>query len=286
VTAIAGSLGRGRWPGWGRVIVLALIGLLLLAVLTPLVWAVLGSVKSEAEYRAIPINVFPSAISLEAYQAVLSDGDMLRGFVNSLIVSGLEVAGVLLTSSLAGYVFARKQFLGKDALFLFVLASTMVPFTMLLIPLYLMFIDVRFSNNYLAIALPTMMSAYGIFLCRQFIRGIPRDLFDAAVIDGASDVAIYKDVVLPLARPVLAALAIFTLIVSSNALIWPLVIVSDAELFTLPLVLASYARQGEAAVFTQTLAAAVIGSIPLVVAFLILQRSFVKGISLTGLGGH
>ena len=196
------------------------------------------------------------------------------------------MAGVLLTSSLAGYVFARKHFLGKDALFLFVLASTMVPFTMLLIPLYLTFIDVRFSNNYLAIALPTMMSAYGIFLCRQFIRGIPRDLFDAAVIDGASDVAIYRDLVLPLSRPVLAALAIFTLIVSSNSLIWPLVIVSDAELFTLPLVLASYARQGEATVFTETLAAAIIGSIPLVVAFLILQRSFVKGISLTGLGGH
>jgi multiple sugar transport system permease protein len=286
MTTMAGTVGRSRWPGWGRVIVLSLIGLLLVAVLTPLVWAIVGSVKSEAEYRAIPIQVLPSAISLEAYQAVLSDGDLPRGFVNSLIVSGLEVAGVLLTSSLAGYVFARKSFLGKDALFLFVLASTMVPFTMLLIPLYLMFIDVRFSNNYLAIALPTMMSAYGIFLCRQFIRGIPRDLFDAAVIDGASDVAIYRDVVLPLSRPVLAALAIFTLIVSSNSLIWPLVIVSDAELFTLPLVLASYARQGEATVFTETLAAAVIGSIPLVVAFLILQRSFVKGISLTGLGGH
>jgi multiple sugar transport system permease protein len=286
MTAMAGAAGRSRWPGWGRLIVLALIGLLLLAVLTPLVWAVLGSVKTEAEIRAIPIQILPSAISLEAYRSVLSDGDLPRGFVNSLIVSGLEVAGVLLTSSLAGYVFARKRFLGKDALFLFVLASTMVPFTMLLIPLYLMFIDVRFNNNYFAIALPTMMSAYGIFLCRQFIRGIPADLFDAAVIDGASDVAIYRDVVLPLSRPVLAALAIFTLIVSSNSLIWPLVIVSDAGLFTLPLVLASYARQGEATVFTETLAAAIIGSIPLVVAFLILQRSFVKGISLTGLGGH
>jgi multiple sugar transport system permease protein len=286
MTAMAGAAGRSRWPGWGRLIVLALIGLLLLAVLTPLVWAFLGSVKTEAEIRAIPIQILPSAISLEAYRSVLSDGDLPRGFVNSLIVSGLEVAGVLLTSSLAGYVFARKRFLGKDALFLFVLASTMVPFTMLLIPLYLMFIDVRFNNNYFAIALPTMMSAYGIFLCRQFIRGIPADLFDAAVIDGASDVAIYRDVVLPLSRPVLAALAIFTLIVSSNSLIWPLVIVSDAGLFTLPLVLASYARQGEATVFTETLAAAIIGSIPLVVAFLILQRSFVKGISLTGLGGH
>jgi multiple sugar transport system permease protein len=291
MTALSGSVpvrpaGRRLWPGWGRVIILALTGLLALAVLTPLVWAVLGSLKTEADYRAIPVNVLPPSISFQAYEAVLADGDLPRGFMNSIIVSGLEVAGVLLTSSLAGYVFARKMFWGKDALFLFVLASTMVPFTMLLIPLYLMFIDVRFSNNYLAIALPTMISAYGIFLCRQFIRGIPRDLFDAALIDGASDVAVYREVVLPLARPVLSALAIFTLIVSVNSLIWPLVIVSDAQLFTLPLVLTSYARQGEAAMFTHTLAAAVIGSIPLVVAFLLLQRNFVKGISLTGLGGH
>ena len=193
---------------------------------------------------------------------------------------------MLLTSSLAGYVFARKMFWGKDALFLFVLASTMVPFTMLLIPLYLLFIDAGFSNNYLSIALPTAVSAYGIFLCRQFIRGIPRDLFDAAMIDGATDLQIYRTVVLPIARPVLSALAIFTLIVSFNNLIWPLVIVSDSNLFTLPLVLLAYARQGEASVFTETLAAAVLGSLPLVVAFLVLQRNFVKGISLTGLGGH
>ena len=157
---------------------------------------------------------------------------------------------------------------------------------MLLIPLYLQFVDIGFTNNYLAIALPTAVSAYGIFLCRQFIRGIPRDLFDAAMIDGASDVAVYREIVLPIARPVLSALAIFTLIVSFNSLLWPLVIVNDADLFTLPLVLASYARQGEAIVFTEILAAGVIGSVPLVVAFLVLQRNFVKGISLTGLGGH
>lgn len=106
------------------------------------------------------------------------------------------------------------------------------------------------------------------------------------MIDGASDLAVYREIVLPIARPVLSALAIFTLIVSFNSLLWPLVIVNDADLFTLPLVLASYARQGEAIVFTQILAAGVVGSIPLVVAFLVLQRNFVKGISLTCLGGH
>lgn len=272
--------------GWGRILTLALtIGAVIL-VLIPIVWAVLGSLKTETDYRQLPISILPRQISFDAFSKVLGDGDLPRGFLNSVIVATIEVIAVLLTSALAGYVFARKMFWGKDALFLFVLASTMVPFTMLLIPLYLQFIDLGFTDNYVAIALPTAVSAYGIFLCRQFIRGIPRDLFDAAMIDGAGDLTTFREVVLPLARPVLSALAIFTLIVSFNSLLWPLVIVNDADLFTLPLVLASYARQGEAIVFTEILAAGVIGSVPLVVAFLVLQRNFVKGISLTGLGGH
>lgn len=277
--------GSGR-PGWGRVVVLVVTVAVMVAVLVPLVWAVVGSLRTEVDYRRIPPALIPGELTLDAYRSVLTDGDLPRGFLNSIVVATIEVISVLLTSSLAGYVFARKMFWGKDALFLLVLASTMVPFTMLLIPLYLLFLDIGFSNNYLAIALPTAVSAYGIFLCRQFIRGIPRDLFDAAVIDGAGDLQVYREIVLPLARPVLSALAIFTLILSFNSLLWPLVIVSDAKLFTLPLVLAQYARQGESMIFTQALAAAVIGSIPLVVAFLVLQRNFVKGISLTGLGGR
>jgi len=272
--------------GWGRILTLAVTIMAVTLVLVPIAWAVIGSLKTEADYRQLPIQILPRQVSFDAYAKVLGDGSLPRGFLNSVIVATIEVTAVLLTSALAGYVFARKMFWGKDALFLFVLASTMVPFTMLLIPLYLQFIDIGFTDNYLAIALPTAVSAYGIFLCRQFIRGIPRDLFDAAMIDGAGDLTVFREVVLPLARPVLSALAIFTLIVSFNSLLWPLVIVTDADLFTLPLVLASYARQGEAIVFTEILAAGVVGSVPLVVAFLVLQRNFVKGISLTGLGGH
>jgi ABC-type glycerol-3-phosphate transport system permease component len=276
----------GRWPGVGRIVVIAVTLVALGFILVPIIWAITGSLKTEADYRQLPIQILPRQVSFQAYQTVLADGDLLRGFVNSVIVSGIEVVAVLLTSSLAGYVFARKMFWGKDALFLFVLASTMVPFTMLLIPLYLMFTQLHIGNNYLAIVLPTAVSAYGIFLCRQFIRGIPRDLFDAGMIDGATDLQVHREIVLPLARPVLSALAIFTLITSFNSLIWPLVIVNDTDMFTLPLVLASYARAGEEIIFTQILAAAVIGAVPLVVAFLVLQRNFVRGISLTGLGGH
>ncbi len=277
---------RRRVPGLGRLLVIAVTLLGLLVIVVPILWAIAGSLKSEAEYRHIPISFLPQQLNLGAYQAVLADGRLPRAFLNSVIVATIEVASVLLTSSLAGYVFARKMFWGKDALFLFVLASTMVPFTMLLIPLYLMFVDLGITNNYLSVVLPTAVSAYGIFLCRQFIRGIPGDLFDAAAIDGASDIQMFREIVLPIARPVLSALAIFTIITSFNSLLWPLVILGNADLFTLPIVLASYARQGESIIWTQILASAIIGSIPMVVAFLVLRRNFVKGISLTGLGGH
>jgi len=274
----------------------------LIAVLIPLIWAVLGSLKTEAEFREIPVHLIPRNPTLEAYAAVLGlesvlDGDkgpgvlaaggrLPRSLLNSTIVTTIEVLSVVTTSSLAGYVFARKRFWGKEAVFLFVLASMMVPFSMLLIPLYLLFVDLGLNNNYVGVILPTAISPYGIFLCRQFIRGIPQELFDSAMIDGASDVQIYLKLVLPLTRPVLSALAIFAMIASLNSLLWPLVVLADAELFTLPLALATYIRQGEAIIFTQILAAAVLGSLPMVVAFLVFQRNFVQGISLTGFGGR
>ena len=265
-------------------IAVTLIGLAVIIV--PLLWTISGSLKSEAEYLDLSVSLIPREPTLEAYQTVLADGRLPRSFVNSVIVAALEVFAVLLTSSVTGYVFARKMFFGKDALFLFVLASTMVPFTMLLIPLYLMYVDIGLTDNYIGVILPTAVSAYGIFLSRMFIRGIPRDLFDAAEIDGAGDLQIYRLIVLPLSRPVLSALAIFTLIISFNSLLWPLVVLTNQELFTMPITLAGYARTGEGIRFTEILAAAVIASIPLVVAFLVLQRNFVKGISLTGLGGR
>lgn len=267
-----------------------LIFLLLLAfaiiVLVPMAWAVLGSFKSEAEYREIPVRILPRVWTLEAYAEVIRKTDLVRGYTNSIIVAALEVGSVLFTSSLAGYVFSQKRFRGKDALFLFVLMSTMIPFTMLLIPLYLLFHAVGIHNSYIAVVLPTAVSAYGIFLCRQFIGGIPRDLFDAAVVDGASDLRVYATIVVPLCKPVLSALAIFTMINSFNNLLWPLVILSSPELQTLPLVLAKITLQGEMIIYTQILAAVVLASAPLVAAFLLLQRNFVKGISLSGLTGQ
>ena len=278
-------IGR-RGPGWGRMLTLAVTLVGLAIIIVPLLWAISGSLKSEAEYLNLDVSLIPREPTLDAYKTVLSDGRLPRSFVNSAIVAALEVFAVLLTSSVAGYVFARKMFFGKDALFLFVLASTMVPFTMLLIPLYLMYVDIGLTDNYIGVILPTAVSAYGIFLSRMFIRGIPGDLFDAAEIDGASDFQVYRQIVLPLSKPVLSALAIFTLIVSFNSLLWPLVLLTDQDLFTMPIVLAGYARTGEGIRFTEILAAAVIASIPLVVAFLVLQRNFVKGISLTGFGGR
>ena len=160
---------RGTW--YGAILPPLVVALALVFVLVPMAWAVLGSFKSEVEYREIPVHLVPRVWTLDAYRVVIAKTDLVRGFANSAIIATIEVAAVLLTSSLAGYVFARKLFWGKDALFMFVLSSTMIPFTMLLIPLYLMFVRLGITDTYLAVVLPTAVSAYGIFLCRQFIRG-------------------------------------------------------------------------------------------------------------------
>ncbi len=268
-----------RWVVW------ALLFLALVLFIVPLLWALLGSFKSEVEYREIPVHIWPRQWTLEAYTAVIAQTNLVRGYINSVIVSSVEIVFVVVISSLAGYVFSQKQFWGKNALFLFVLATTMIPFTMLLIPLYLTFVRLGIQDTYAGIVLPSLISPYGIFLCRQFVGGIPRDLFDAAAVDGASDLSIYRNVVLPLCRPVLIALAILTLIGSFNDLLWPLVIVRSSELETLPLVLARITLIGERMIWTQFLAAVMLGSAPLVAVFLVLHRGFMRGIALTGIVG-
>lgn len=277
------SPGRnGRLPGIGRLVVIGFVVGAVLAVVAPIAYAVLRSLMTEAEAREVPVHLVPRTFTVENFATILDTGNLPRAFLNSSIVAGLQVALVLFTGSLAGYVFARKTFPGKDAVFLFVLVTAMVPFSMLLIPLYLTFTDIGLANSYLGLVLPGAISAFAIFLCRQYILGLPSELFDAATIDGASDVQVYTKVVLPLIRPLLGALAIFVLVDSVNSLLWPLVILDRPEMLTLTLVLLSYAQGGLIGPdMTVVLAAAILASLPLVAAFLILQRQFTRGLALT-----
>jgi multiple sugar transport system permease protein len=255
------------------------------AMFYPFLWLVFSSFKSSSEIIARPIRLLPQEWTLGAFQLVWNGTNLPRAYANSLLVTTAVVVTVLFTSSLGGYVFARLSFPGRQVVFAFVLATTMVPFVTLLIPLYLVMMRLSLLNNLVALWLPGAVSPFGIFLCRQFIHGIPRDLYDAAKVDGAGDFRIYLNIIVPLLKPVLGVLAIFTTLTAFNAYLWPLVVLNDERLYTLPLVLAQISTSLGVTNYQAVMAGSLLASIPNILMLLVFQRHIVRGIALTGLKG-
>lgn len=272
----------GRWVS---TLIAVLLGLIALVVMYPFLWLVLSSFKESGDIIRIPVTLWPREWTLSAFRLIWEESNLPRAYANSLGVSAAIVASVLFTSSLGGYIFARLQFPGRQIIFYFILSTTMVPFVTLLIPLYLVMLDLNLLNSYTALWLPAGVSSFGIFLCRQFIVGIPQDLFDAAKLDGASDFAIYYQIILPLIRPVLSALAIFSFLGSFNSYLWPLVVLNDERLYTLPLILVQVSSTMGGANYQAVMAGSLLASIPTIVVYLIFQRNFVQGIALSGVKG-
>lgn len=253
----------------------------------PFVWLVLSSFKTGADIVRIPVTLLPETWTLSAYRMVTDPErvNLPRAYLNSIIVTTGTVVAVLFTSSLGGFVFARLDFPGRRVLFYFVLSTTMVPFLTLLIPLYIVMRELSLLNTLWGVWLPSIFSSFGIFLARQFIYGIPLDLYDAAKIDGSSDFGIYRNIILPLSRPLMSVLAIFTFLGSFNAYLWPLVVLNDEEKLVLPLILARMANRFGGTDYQAVMAGSVLVSLPPLIIFLIFQRNFVRGIALTGLKG-
>jgi len=272
----------GRWVPTAFAVVLGLVAIVMIY---PFVWLVFSSFKTSADIIHLPVQVLPRDWSLDGFRLVWSKSDLPRAYANSLGVSAAIVASTLFTSSLGGYVFARLNFPGRQLLFYFILSTTMVPFVTLLIPLYLVMLDLKLLNSYAALWLPGAVSSFGIFLCRQFIYGIPQDLYDAAKLDGASDFAIYHQIILPLIRPVLSALAIFSFLSSFNSYLWPLVVLNDQKLYTLPLVLVQITSTMGGSNYQAVMAGSLLACIPTIVVFAVFQRNFVRGIALSGVKG-
>lgn len=256
-----------------------------LAMLYPFLWLVLSSFKTGADIVKIPVTLWPEEWTLSAYRMVLDPNraNVPRAYVNSLVVTGATVVTVLFTSSLGGFVFARLDFPGRRYLFYFILATTMVPFLTLLIPLYLVMQKLGLLNTLYAVWLPAMFSSFGIFLCRQFIYSIPSELYESARLDGAGDFMVYRRIILPLIRPALAVLTIFTFLGSFNAYLWPLVVLNDEQKLTLPLILSRMANRFGGTDYQGVMAGSVLVSIPPLIVFLIFQRYILKGIALTGI---
>jgi multiple sugar transport system permease protein len=252
--------------------------------LLPFTWMILGSFKTSQEILKLPPTFFPEQPTLENYRTILSDPrlPLARHYLNSLTVSISTVVLVLFTSSLAGFVFAKYQFFGKNLAFGFILATLMIPFQVLLIPNYLLLVNLGLIDSLLGLIVPSATSAFGIFLMRQFIESLPSDFLDAARIDGASEWGIYWRVILPQLSPVLATLGILTFMATWNSYLWPLIVITTPEKRTLPVMLTFYNGQFSTR-YDLTMAASVLVVVPILIVYAIFQRWIVRGFAMSGL---
>ncbi len=271
---------------WRLVAVYAILIVGSFLTVVPFAFTLLSSFKNATEVRKVPPSFFPENFTTENYNTVLNDPDVpLPTFYrNSALVALANVASNLFTSSLFGYIFAKFEFPGKRPLFLFFLAQLMIPFQVTMIPSYLILVRLGLLNNLLGLIIPAALNPFGIFLMRQFMKGVPDELLDAARVDGASEWRIYWQIVLPQLSPALAALGILTFMFNWNAYLWPLIVLTQNDLRTLPIILTWYTNQ-HADQIHLSMTTAVLVMMPVLIVFVLMQRWSIRGITLTGLKG-
>jgi multiple sugar transport system permease protein len=263
-------------------LIAAAITVTALFVAFPFVWMILTSLRTQQEICAAPGDLIPKTLNFEAYVKVWSQLPFARLFLNSIIFAGGTTLLSVLFDSLAAYALSRLTFPGKTLAFYIVLATLMVPYQITLIPVFQTVFDLHWLDTYQGLIIPRATSAFGIFLLRQFFVTVPRELDAAARMDGASDFRIYWSIMLPLAKPALATLAVFHFMNNWNDFLWPLVITSSPDMRTLPAGLTLFSGQFvvEHAVL---MAGATLSLLPLALAFFLAQRYFVQGIATTGI---
>ena len=250
--------------------------------LAPFIWMISTSFKSSESVFTFPPQWIPKHPTIEQYQALFREVNFLQFFKNSVIVAfGITLFSLFL-NSLGGFAFAKHKFPGREKIFALLLATMMVPGQITMIPVFLMLKSVGLINSYWGLIIPAGASAFGIFLMRQFITTIPTDLIESARIDGCSEFRIYWTIILPLCKPVLAALGIFTFMGSWNAFLWPLIVMIKENMYTLPVALANLSGQ-YATKFGLLMAGAVVVVIPVLIFFIVAQRYVIKGVAVTGL---
>jgi multiple sugar transport system permease protein len=248
-----------------------------LLTLAPLLWMVSASFMPSGEATAVPPRLLPSRFTLEHYRDLFTRLHVARHVAASALVATATTLVSLLLNSMAGYAFAKLRFAGRDRLFAALLAALVIPAQVGMLPLFLLLKQMGLVNTYLAVVIPGMASVFGIFLVRQYALSIPDSLLDAARIDGAGELRIYWSLVLPFCRPVLATLAVFTFLGTWNDFLWPLIVLADGDLYTLPVALANLL--GEHVQDTELMmAGSVLTTLPVLVLFVALQRHYIAGI--------
>jgi len=250
----------------------------------PFLFAISTSLKPDKQIWAYPIVWIPKPFILEHYKRVWELIPILRLFFNSVFVSSAITISQLLISSMAAYAFARINFFARDVFLLLILSTMMIPSYILMVPLYLIIDQFGLMNSYGALIIPSLVSAFSIFLLRQFFLSIPSDLDDAARIDGCSRLQILFKIILPLSKSALIALSIFVFMGAWNNFLWPLIVISSESMRTLPLALA-YFQVSQSTEWGPLMAASVIVTLPVLVFFIFAQRQFIQGITLTGIKG-
>jgi multiple sugar transport system permease protein len=273
------SLLRRAW--W--LYLLLLLGLVL--VLGPFVWMILSSFKSQTELVRVPPTWLPEAWTLDNYDRLFTKLDFTRYFFNSVVIAGSVVVANIVFCSMVGYALAKLRFAGKNLIMLLVLATLMVPGSVTVIPLFVLMSKFNLVNSYWAVILPFAVGPFGVFLMRQFMQAIPDDLLEAARVDGARELRVFWKIVVPLSWPGMAALGIITFLASWNSFLWPLIVLTDDRMYTLPVALGTFAIGQHQADYGLLMAGAVALVLPIIIVFLVLQRQFTESIASTGLKG-
>jgi multiple sugar transport system permease protein len=276
---------RSRSSVVRRILSQTLLSLVALLFLVPIIWMVLSALKPSAEVFTVPPKPFGSEIKFSNFSEAWNYLPFGRFIVNTIFVASVGTLITLVASALSAYAFARLNFRFRGGLFVLYLSTLIVPQEVIVIPMFLVMKDLGWVNSYKALILPWAFTAFGTFLLRQFFITVPRELEEAAKLDGCGHLRILGQIFLPVAAPAIAVLAVFTFIGYWNSFLWPLITVSDTNKMTVPLGLQLFlGQQGQR--WELLMAASTIAMVPTVVLVLALQKYLVRGIALSGLGGR
>jgi multiple sugar transport system permease protein len=287
----SGRSSSGLRPGekrFGVARVLALLVLAFLAItwLLPMAWAIATSLQSEADAGSAPVTwVGENGITWDAYTSVLSEGNVPLWAWNSLWTSAAITFLTVATCALAAYAFSRMNFAGRRVLYFAIIAAIVIPPQVLVIPLFYQMLAFGMIDTHLGLILPQVVAPAMVFILKKFFDQVPVELEEAARVDGASRLRVFWSIVLPLSRPILAAVAIFVFIQAWNNFLWPFLVINDTTLMTLPVGLQTV-KSAFGVQYAQNMAMAILAALPLIVLFLFFQRQIIRGIATTGFGGQ
>ena len=265
-----------------RALIFAILLAVSIIVVIPYIWMLSNSFKTTIETLTDPMHIIPQEFTLDGYIKVLTKSPFFHWLGNSVFITCFNTIVILFTSTLVGYLFARFRFRGRDFLFAMLMFTMMVPAQVTMITTFIIIDDLGLYDSVWALIIPSFVNVFGIYLCKQYCEEIPRELIESARIDGAGDFAIYWRIVIPQIRPAIGALAIFTFMEYWNDYLNPLIYLSSTEKMTLPLALSYFSTQ-HTTDLSATMAASALIMIPAAVVFIIFQKQFIKGLSMTGM---